>query len=293
MGVLNYHSSGQVTMTIWFVSFFVIFGLQDAVSCQPHIERSRRHTNGQQNIRTDLHRDLMENYNEDVIPLPSPITRDDTDSLLLNFGMSVISLDMDTAINLLSTTVWLSMSWMDFRLKWDPDMYGGIDTVKIPASKLWTPDIEIYTEAFYTSRSIKERLGSTLAVIHSTGFVLFVPPLTFQTRCEDTAPKGSFSCSIKVGSWTYDGFDLKLQGINNLTRLNLDDMSRTSPYVVTSQEGNGLKTNYYLCCPEPYMSMEYNFTVQSAKDVPNSKESYFQTEVPKRSIEELAQAHSG
>jgi len=291
--VLNYHSPDQVTMIIWFVSFFVI--LQDAASCQPDVERSRRHTDGQQNILTDLHRDLMADYDDDVIPLLNPITkdtRDGSDSLLLNFGMSVINLDMD-AKNLLSTTAWLRMSWMDFRLKWDPDMYGGIETVKIPASKLWTPDIEIYTEASYTSRSIKERLSSTLAVIYSSGFVLFIPPLTFQTRCEDSGPVGSFSCTIKAGSWTYDGFHLSLQGFNNLTSLNLDDMSRNSPYLVTSQEGNALKTKYYPCCSEPYMSMEYNFTVQSAKDVPNSKESYFQTEVPEWSIEELAQAHSG
>jgi len=108
-------------MIIWFVSFFVILGLQDAVACQPDVERSKRHTNGQQNILTDLHRDLMEDYDDDVIPLLNPITKDTTDgsdSLLLNFGMSVISMDMDTAKNLLSTTAWLRMSWMDFRLSW-------------------------------------------------------------------------------------------------------------------------------------------------------------------------------
>jgi len=281
-------------MIIAFVSFFLILSLQDAASCQPDVERSRRHTGEQQNMLTDLHRDLMEAYDQDVIPLLSPITKethDATDALLLNFGVSVISLDMDTARKLLSTTAWLRMSWMDFRLKWDPDMYGGIETVKIPASKLWTPDIEIYTEADYTSRSVKERLASTLCVIYSTGFVLFIPPLTFQTRCSDST--GGFDCSITAGSWTYDGFHLALQGFNNLTSLNMDNLSKTSPYLVTSQEGDALKTKYYACCSEPYMSMEYKFTVQSAKDVPNNVESYFPTEKPEMSIEELAQAHSG
>ena len=40
-------------------------------------------------------------------------------------------------------------------------------------------------------------------------------------------------------------------------QLNLDDMSRNSPYMVVSREGGAIQTTKYDCCPEPYMVANY------------------------------------
>ena len=71
-------------------------------------------------------------------------------------------------------------------------------------------------------------------------------------------------CLIKIGSWTYDGFSLNLTAYDNEEYLDLGDMSKNSPYVVTSQQGDALNSKYYACCAEPYWSMNYRFTLQRA-----------------------------
>jgi len=35
-------------------------------------------------------------------------------------------------------------SWLDRLLAWNPDDYGGIDTVRVPVGQIWTPDIVLY-----------------------------------------------------------------------------------------------------------------------------------------------------
>ena len=40
-------------------------------------------------------------------------------------------------------------------------------------------------------------------------------------------------------------------------QLNLDDMSRNSPYMVVSREDGAIQTTKYDCCPEPYMVANY------------------------------------
>ena len=40
-------------------------------------------------------------------------------------------------------------------------------------------------------------------------------------------------------------------------QLNLDDMSRNSPYVVVSRQDGAIQETKYDCCPEPYMVANY------------------------------------
>ena len=34
--------------------------------------------------------------------------------------------------------------WFDYKLKWDPADYGGIMSIRLPSSDIWTPDILLY-----------------------------------------------------------------------------------------------------------------------------------------------------
>lgn len=36
------------------------------------------------------------------------------------------------------------VSWNDSRLAWDPDQWGGLQVVTLPATKLWLPDVTLY-----------------------------------------------------------------------------------------------------------------------------------------------------
>jgi hypothetical protein len=124
-------------------SFIVLLCVHDVLTCHSDISRSRRSAKLPEQMLSDLHRDLMTDYDPDVIPMLGSSTGDATNALGLNLGVSLISLAMDGRTGLLTSTVWLKMSWMDFRLKWEPAMYGGVQVVRFPPRKIWTPDFEV------------------------------------------------------------------------------------------------------------------------------------------------------
>lgn len=34
--------------------------------------------------------------------------------------------------------------WTDMKLRWDPDDYSGITTIRVPSDRLWLPDVVLY-----------------------------------------------------------------------------------------------------------------------------------------------------
>ena len=86
----------------------------------------------------------------DAIPMETaPSADSNTNAIVFNLGASVIRMDMDLTNDeqnqkpVLKMTSWLRMSWMDFRLKWNPEAYGGITNIRLPATKVWLPDVEV------------------------------------------------------------------------------------------------------------------------------------------------------
>jgi len=221
----------------------------------------------------------MEGYERDVIPMEAaPSVDSDANAVVFNLGTSVIRMDLDEPLEknpVLKMTSWLRMSWMDFRLKWDPEAYGGITNIRLPASKVWVADVEVFSAVNFGPNSLSERLekGPGHVVVYSSGFVLYIPAVDIQLPC--TKNSKDYSCQMKMGSWTYDAFHLDLSPFDNKTHMELENMQRESPYLVTSQDGNALQTKYYDCCKEPYKSMEYKFTVRKSSDVPAPVDDYF------------------
>ena len=47
-----------------------------------------------------------------------------------------------------------SLYWTDEFLTWHPDMHGGIKSIRVPASKVWKPDIELFNSIHDDFRSV-------------------------------------------------------------------------------------------------------------------------------------------
>merc|ERR1712004_446360 len=156
-----------------------------SLGCSVVSERSRRSTSlPDHGERSLLHRDLMEGYEKDVIPMKAaPNADNEANAVVFNLGASVIRMDMKNSKD--------------------------------------------------------------------------------------------YSCHMKVGSWTYDAFHLGLAPFDNKTHLDLENVQRESPYLITSQDGDAMTTKYYDCCKEPYQSMEYKFTVRKSSALPASLDDYF------------------
>ena len=40
----------------------------------------------------------------------------------------------------------LLQEWNDYKLKWNPNDYGGVKTLYVPSERIWLPDIVLYNK---------------------------------------------------------------------------------------------------------------------------------------------------
>ncbi len=104
---------------------------------------------------------------------------------------------------------------------------------------------------------------SNVLVYPSSGEVLWVPPVFQQARCMSDLDDfwGEQTCSLKYGSWTYDGLMVDPVFYNGKEYVDLDDYSENCPVkVLRSTAVKEIK--HYDCCEEPYPSLTFNVTMQ-------------------------------
>ncbi|XP_022237004.1 acetylcholine receptor subunit alpha-like 1, partial [Limulus polyphemus] len=95
--------------------------------------------------------------------------------------------------------------WTDYKLRWDPEEYGGVSKLHVPAEQIWLPDIVLYNNA----DGNYEVTIMTKAILHSDGLVIWRPPAIYKSSCEMNVqyfPFDEQTCFMKFGSWTYDGY---------------------------------------------------------------------------------------
>ena len=85
-----------------------------------------------------------------------------------------------------------------------------MDDIRFPPLEVWTPDVELYNarEKKLVASQLTDRL-----VLKRTGSITWVPPYLLTAACTlDTTwfPFDEQECTLKFGSWTYNGFKLDL-----------------------------------------------------------------------------------
>jgi len=196
--------------------------------------------------RDKLVHDLMAKYNS--LADPGTIT--------LEIGLSLVDLDFDPSLDVLTASVWERYRWTDDRLAWSPSQHGGLTTINLPERILWIPDITLFNpyKGQYSRTSVN-------AQVNSSGDIFYVPPSVLQVRCsrnQDTQAAGSvITCPIKMGSWTYNGNHVRLITTDNTADVRM--YSPNSKYNLKSYAAK-ITTKIYECCPEPYT--DYTVTIQ-------------------------------
>uniref|UniRef100_A0A8C7XQ37 Neurotransmitter-gated ion-channel ligand-binding domain-containing protein n=1 Tax=Oryzias sinensis TaxID=183150 RepID=A0A8C7XQ37_9TELE len=63
----------------------------------------------------------------------------------VKFGLAISQLvDVDEKKQLMTTNVWLKQEWIDMKLRWKPEDYLGITTIRVPSDRIWLPDVVLY-----------------------------------------------------------------------------------------------------------------------------------------------------
>ncbi|CAN7986654.1 unnamed protein product [Ixodes hexagonus] len=199
--------------------------------------------------------DLLANYNT----LERPVFNE-SEPLILSFGLTLQQIiDVDEKNQLIITNIWLTLDWIDVNLRWDPKLYGGVQEVRIPPSRIWKPDVLMYNSA-------DEKFDGTYptnVVVRHNGSCNYIPPGIFKSTCKIDItwfPFDDQKCDLKFGSWTYHGYQLDL-------RVKSDEGGDLSSYIPNGEWDliavPGIRNEKeYACCPEPYIDITYTIHIR-------------------------------
>ncbi|XP_060935663.1 neuronal acetylcholine receptor subunit alpha-3-like isoform X3 [Limanda limanda] len=158
----------------------------------------------------------------------------------------------------METNLWLRHVWNDYKLKWLPVEYDGIEFIRVPSNKLWRPDIVLYNNA--VGDFLVE--DKTKALLKFDGTITWIPPAIFKSSCPMDITYFPFdyqNCSMKFGSWTYDKAKIDLVLIGS--KVNLKDFWESGEWEIIDAPGYKHDIKYN-CCEEIYPDITYSFYIR-------------------------------
>ncbi|VDK27218.1 unnamed protein product [Gongylonema pulchrum] len=226
-----------------------------------------------------LFEDLLADYNKLVRPVEN-----DSDTLIVRFKLKLSQLlDVVCIFSVIEAYVAFK-HWTDYKLKWNPADYGGVNVLYVPSDMIWLPDIVLYNNAdgnYQVSIMTKAKLSPN-------GTVEWSPPAIYKSMCQidvEWFPFDVQTCEMKFGSWTYGGLEVDLQHKDSHierteteTVLGFDGEYDETIWVV--DEGIDLSDYYpsvewdvlgvpgkrhlkrYPCCESPFIDLTYEIRLR-------------------------------
>ncbi|KAM3617821.1 uncharacterized protein V6R79_011654 [Siganus canaliculatus] len=164
----------------------------------------------------------------------------------------------DEKNQMMTTNVWVKQEWNDYKLRWNPEEYENVTSIRIPSEIIWRPDIVLYNNA-----------DGDFAVTHLTkahlfhdGRIKWMPPAIYKSSCSIDVtffPFDQQSCKMKFGSWTYDRAKIDL--ISMASDVDQMDYWESGEWVIVNAVGK-YNTKKYECCTEIYADITYYFIIR-------------------------------
>ncbi|KAJ8790236.1 hypothetical protein J1605_021313 [Eschrichtius robustus] len=197
---------------------------------------------------------LFEDYNEIIRPVANV-----SDPVIIQFEVSMSQLvKVDEVNQIMETNLWLKQIWNDYKLKWDPSDYSGAEFMRVPAQKIWKPDIVLYNNAVGDFQ-VDDK---TKALLKYTGEVTWIPPAIFKSSCKIDVTYFPFdyqNCTMKFGSWSYDKAKIDLVLIGS--SMNLKDYWESGEWAIIKAPGYKHDIKYN-CCEEIYPDITYSLYIR-------------------------------
>ncbi|XP_033871493.2 neuronal acetylcholine receptor subunit alpha-3 [Acipenser ruthenus] len=201
-----------------------------------------------------LFRRLFRRYNQFIRPVENV-----SDPVTVEFEVSISQLvKVDEVNQIMETNLWLRHIWNDYKLRWSPVEYDGIELIRVPSNKIWRPDIVLYNNA--VGDFLVE--DKTKALLKFDGTVTWIPPAIFKSSCPMDITYFPFdyqNCSMKFGSWTYDKAKIDLVLIGS--KVNLKDFWESGEWEIIDAPGYKHDIKYN-CCEEIYPDITYSFYIR-------------------------------
>ncbi|KAJ7999575.1 hypothetical protein DPEC_G00195840 [Dallia pectoralis] len=167
-----------------------------------------------------------------------------SDVVNVRFGLSIAQL--------------IDVEWNDYKLRWNPEDYENVTSVRVPSQTIWRPDIVLYNNA-----------DGDFAVTHLTkahlfhdGRISWVPPAIYKSSCSIDVtffPFDQQNCTMKFGSWTYDRAKIDL--VSMASGVDQVDYWESGEWVLVNAVGK-YNIKKYECCHEVYSDITYSFVIR-------------------------------
>ncbi|XP_032197732.1 neuronal acetylcholine receptor subunit beta-4 isoform X2 [Mustela erminea] len=135
---------------------------------------------------------------------------------------------------IMTTNVWLKQEWTDYRLAWNSSRYEGVNILRIPAKRIWLPDIVLYNNADGTY----EVSLYTNVVVRANGSIFWLPPAIYKSACKIEVKHFPFdqqNCTLKFRSWTYDHTEIDM--VLRSPTASMDDFTPSGEWDIVALPG--------------------------------------------------------
>ncbi|XP_037553488.1 neuronal acetylcholine receptor subunit alpha-3 [Nematolebias whitei] len=197
---------------------------------------------------------IFSNYSQYIRPVENV-----SDPVIVQFEVSMSQLvKVDEVNQIMETNLWLRHIWNDYKLKWNPKDFGGVEFIRVPSSRIWKPDIVLYNNAVGDFQ-VDDK---TKALLRYNGDVTWIPPAIFKSSCKIDVTYFPFdyqNCTMKFGSWTYDKAKIDLVLIGST--INLKDFWETGEWIIIDAPGYKHDIKYN-CCEEIYTDITYSLYIR-------------------------------
>uniref|UniRef100_A0A668AWI6 Cholinergic receptor nicotinic alpha 3 subunit n=1 Tax=Myripristis murdjan TaxID=586833 RepID=A0A668AWI6_9TELE len=197
---------------------------------------------------------IFSSYNQYIRPVENV-----SDPVIVQFEVSMSQLvKVDEVNQIMETNLWLRHIWNDYKLRWDPKDFGGVEFIRVPSNRIWKPDIVLYNNAVGDFQ-VDDK---TKALLRYNGDVTWIPPAIFKSSCKIDVTYFPFdyqNCTMKFGSWTYDKAKIDLVLIGST--INLRDFWESGEWMIIDAPGYKHDIKYN-CCEEIYTDITYSLYIR-------------------------------
>lgn len=181
---------------------------------------------------------------------------------VIEMSLSVRSIDLEFQTGTFLVSGMMTLEWNDPRYMWLPSEYDGVESVPLPFSTVWTPEVILHN-------SLEEQfMFRQVAVLYHTGHIVYAIAVHTKSACAPNFshfPWGVQVCSLKFGSWINSQYNVEYRLPRNST-VGLADFQQTVGWQVVNTKSR-LESITYPLFSEPTHMVVY--------DIAFKRETYF------------------
>jgi len=182
---------------------------------------------------------------------------------VIDMHLSAKSIDLDFKSGVFKMSGMMSLEWRDLRYVWDPFEWDGVESVPLPFSTVWTPEVILHN-------SVEEKfMFRQVAVLYYTGHIVYAIAVHTKSACAPNFvnfPWGVQVCSLKFGSWINSQYNVEYRNAAKNGTVGLNDYQETVGWKIVNTKSR-LESVVYPLFTEPTHMVVF--------DVAFKRETYF------------------